>query len=101
MAANRREEQVVVASDSEAEEAGPELECFGYITDNIVGLQYYEVRACFACGAAAADRYQTSMNLAFGSALASIGLTIPVVAIAAVQLGFIKPQRHASRPRIG
>ena len=44
-----------MVSDSEEEEAGPELECFGYITDNIVGLQYYEVRACFACGAAAAD----------------------------------------------
>jgi hypothetical protein len=43
MAANCREEQVVVVSDSEEEEAGPELECFGYITDNIVGLQYYEV----------------------------------------------------------
>ena len=32
-----------MVSDSEEEEAGPELECFGYITDNIVGLQYYEV----------------------------------------------------------
>ncbi|HUL57182.1 MAG TPA: ionic transporter y4hA, partial [Usitatibacter sp.] len=32
------------------------------------------------------DRFQTSMNLAIGSALASIGLTIPVVAIAAIAL---------------
>jgi Ca2+:H+ antiporter len=39
-----------------------------------------------AVRAAAADRYQTSMNLAFGSALASIGLTIPVVAVASVML---------------
>ncbi|MDP1791842.1 MAG: ionic transporter y4hA, partial [Methylibium sp.] len=31
-------------------------------------------------------RLQTSMNLALGSALASIGLTIPVVVVAAVLL---------------
>jgi Ca2+:H+ antiporter len=36
--------------------------------------------------AARADRLQTSLNLAIGSALASIGLTIPVVVIAAVGL---------------
>src|SRR5690242_10377625 len=36
---------------------------------------------------ARANRLQTSMNLAVGSALASIGLTIPVVVIAAVALG--------------
>jgi Ca2+:H+ antiporter len=34
--------------------------------------------------AARANRLQTSMNLAIGSALASIGLTIPVVALAAI-----------------
>jgi Ca2+:H+ antiporter len=39
-----------------------------------------------AVRAARANRLQTSMNLAIGSALASIGLTIPVVAIAAVAL---------------
>lgn len=39
-----------------------------------------------AIRAARADRLQTSMNLAFGSALASIGLTIPVVVVAAVWL---------------
>ncbi len=37
-----------------------------------------------AVRAARADRLQTSMNLALGSALASIGLTIPVVAVASV-----------------
>jgi Ca2+:H+ antiporter len=37
-----------------------------------------------ALRAARANRLQTSMNLAIGSALASIGLTIPVVAVAAV-----------------
>ncbi len=37
-----------------------------------------------AVRAARANRLQTSMNLALGSALASIGLTIPVVAVAAL-----------------
>lgn len=37
-----------------------------------------------AARAARADRLQTSMNLAIGSALASIGLTVPVVVIAAI-----------------
>jgi len=40
-----------------------------------------------AVRAARANRLQTSMNLAIGSALASIGLTIPVVAAASVLLG--------------
>ncbi|MBQ0957882.1 ionic transporter y4hA [Ideonella sp. 4Y11] len=40
-----------------------------------------------ALRAALANRLQTSMNLAFGSALASIGLTIPVVAVASLWLG--------------
>jgi Ca2+:H+ antiporter len=39
-----------------------------------------------AARAAQANRLQTSMNLALGSALASIGLTVPVVAIASVVL---------------
>lgn len=39
-----------------------------------------------AVRAAAADRLQTSMNLALGSALASIGLTIPAVGVAALLL---------------
>ncbi len=39
-----------------------------------------------AVRAARANRLQTSMNLALGSALASIGLTIPVVVLAAVLL---------------
>ena len=37
-----------------------------------------------AARAAAADRLQTSLNLAIGSALATIGLTIPVVALVAL-----------------
>ncbi|MEK8044830.1 calcium:proton antiporter [Ideonella margarita] len=39
-----------------------------------------------AVRAAAANRLQTSLNLAIGSALASIGLTIPAVAVAALWL---------------
>jgi Ca2+:H+ antiporter len=39
-----------------------------------------------AMRAARANRLQTSMNLAIGSALASIGLTIPIVVVAAVLL---------------
>lgn len=39
-----------------------------------------------ALRAAQANRLQTSLNLALGSALASIGLTIPAVAVAAVWL---------------
>jgi Ca2+:H+ antiporter len=40
-----------------------------------------------ALRAALADRLQTSLNLAIGSAMASIGLTVPVVAAASVWLG--------------
>lgn len=45
--------------------------------------------ALAALRAARADRLQTSLNLALGSALASIGLTIP--AVAAVSIGFGLP----------
>jgi Ca2+:H+ antiporter len=41
-----------------------------------------------ALRAARADRLQTSMNLAIGSALASIGLTIPLVVLASVIFKF-------------
>jgi len=39
-----------------------------------------------AVRAARANRFQTSMNLAVGSALASIGLTVPVVVVASIAL---------------
>lgn len=39
-----------------------------------------------AAGAARRNRVQTSLNLALGSAMASIGLTIPVIAVATVWL---------------
>jgi len=37
--------------------------------------------------AALANRIQTSMNLALGSGLATIGLTVPAVAVASVLIG--------------
>jgi Ca2+:H+ antiporter len=40
-----------------------------------------------AVRAAMANRLQTSLNLALGSALASIGLTIPAVALTSLLLG--------------
>jgi Ca2+:H+ antiporter len=40
-----------------------------------------------AVRAARANRLQTSMNLAIGSALASIGLTVPVVVVASITFG--------------
>ncbi len=43
--------------------------------------------AVAAVRAARANRLQTSLNLALGSALASIGLTIPAVAVVAIVLG--------------
>ena len=39
-----------------------------------------------ALRAARRDRIQISLNLAFGSAIASIGLTIPVIAVASIWL---------------
>ena len=39
-----------------------------------------------AVRAARLDRVQTSLNLAYGSALASIGLTIPAIALASIWL---------------
>ena len=41
-----------------------------------------------AVRAARANRLQTSLNLALGSALASIGLTIPAVAALAITMGY-------------
>ena len=39
---------------------------------------------CAAVRAARADRLQSSMNLAVGSALACIGLTVPAVVVASI-----------------
>ena len=40
-----------------------------------------------AIRSALADRLQTNLNLAFGSALATIGLTVPVVVVVSILLG--------------
>ena len=52
----------------------------------IIAMLVLLPEAWAAVRAARANRLQTSMNLAIGSALASIGLTIPVVAVAAIAL---------------
>ena len=44
--------------------------------------------AVAAIKAAQSDRLQTSLNLALGSALATIGLTIPAVAAVSIVLGY-------------
>jgi Ca2+:H+ antiporter len=50
-----------------------------------------------AVRAARADRLQTSMNLALGSAVACIGLTVPAVAVAAIAFGL--PLQLGLQPR--
>ena len=50
----------------------------------VIALLVLMPEAWAAARAARANRLQTSMNLAIGSALASIGLTIPVVAVTAI-----------------
>ncbi len=50
-----------------------------------------------AIRAALANRLQTSMNLALGSALASIGLTVPVVVVASVWLKIPLVLEHRRR----
>ena len=52
-----------------------------------------------AVRAARRDRIQTSLNLAFGSAMASIGLTIPAIAVASIWLDGPLLARPRSRPR--
>ncbi len=52
-----------------------------------IALLVLAPEALAAVRAARADRLQTSLNLALGSALASIGLTIPAVALAATWFG--------------
>ena len=61
------------------------------VPDSVVGIAIALLvllpETLAAVRAAAANRLQTSMNLALGSALASIGLTIPAVASASLLLG--------------
>ena len=52
----------------------------------VIALLVLAPETMAAVRAAAANRLQTSMNLAFGSAMASIGLTIPAIAVASLFL---------------
>jgi Ca2+:H+ antiporter len=52
----------------------------------IIALLVLAPESIAAVRAAAADRVQTGLNLAYGSAMASIGLTIPAIAIASIWL---------------
>ncbi|RST12422.1 ionic transporter y4hA [Streptomyces sp. WAC05374] len=52
----------------------------------VIALMVLLPESLAAVRAARRDRVQTSLNLAYGSAIASIGLTIPVIALATVWL---------------
>jgi Ca2+:H+ antiporter len=52
----------------------------------IIALMVLLPETLAAAQAAKRDKVQTSLNLAFGSAIASIGLTIPVIAVASIWL---------------
>jgi Ca2+:H+ antiporter len=69
--------------ESAIDAAGAPKETIGIV----IALLVLMPEGTAAVRAARADRVQTSMNLAIGSALASIGLTVPVVVTAAVAFG--------------
>src|SRR5215510_6709969 len=50
----------------------------------VIALMVLLPETLAAARAAARDRIQTSLNLAYGSAMASIGLTIPTIAVASI-----------------
>lgn len=52
----------------------------------IIALMVLAPETIAAVNAAARDHVQTGLNLAFGSAMASIGLTIPAIAVATIWL---------------
>ncbi len=52
----------------------------------VIALLVLAPESIAATRAAARERVQTALNLGFGSAIASIGLTIPVIAIASIWL---------------
>jgi len=58
------------------------------VTGSVIALLVLLPETVAAVRAAHVDRLQTSFNLAYGSALASIGLTIPVVAIGSLWMGW-------------
>jgi Ca2+:H+ antiporter len=72
------------ALESAVREAGLPLTFVGVIIALLVLLP----ESIAAVRAAVRDQVQTSFNLAYGSAMASIGLTIPVIAVVSIWLAF-------------
>jgi len=73
--------------ESPAIEAGVEaLKAPAAFVGVVIALLVLLPETLAAVRAARLDRVQTSLNLAYGSALASIGLTIPVIAVASIWL---------------
>jgi len=64
--------------------AQPEANPMKDYLDSLTRLEVLAPETLAAVRAAAANQLQTSMNLAFGSAMASIGLTIPAIAVASL-----------------
>ncbi|MCX4524360.1 MULTISPECIES: calcium:proton antiporter [unclassified Streptomyces] len=58
----------------------------GAVVGVIIALLVLAPETLAAVRAARRDRVQTSLNLAYGSAIASIGLTIPAIALASIWL---------------
>ncbi|WP_087873486.1 calcium:proton antiporter [Arthrobacter globiformis] len=58
----------------------------GSFVGAVIALLVLLPEALAATRAAARDRMQTSLNLVYGSAIASIGLTIPAIAVASIWL---------------
>mgnify|MGYP002652585724 CR=1 FL=1 len=65
-------------------ESGAPLSAVGVVIAGVVLLP----EGVAAVRAAKADRLQTSLNLALGSALATIGLTVPIIAALSVFFGW-------------
>ena len=61
------------------------ISCFAHL---VFGCTDLGLGFAGRAAAARANRLQTSLNLALGSALASIGLTIPAVAIVSIATGW-------------
>ncbi len=72
------------ALESAVREAGLPLTFVGVVIALLVLLP----ESIAAVRAAVKDQIQTSFNLAYGSGMASIGLTIPVIAVASIWLSF-------------
>jgi Ca2+:H+ antiporter len=73
--------------ESPAIEAGVAAIGFpGSFVGVVIALLVLMPETLAAARAARRDRVQTSLNLAYGSAIASIGLTIPVIAVASIWL---------------